>query len=124
MHQVVISRELVFNHSFKPTPWRGLIQTLGMSRTRTAIEVSAGQLILAIDKEWHSELGTSAAEASEDVVGRAHELLQAAKSNSILSSLGGLSIAEFLGPCWVSDHPRVQPAIETLEALLVDRQHA
>lgn len=95
-----------------------------MPRSRTAVEAAAGQLILAVQKEWGAEIGTPAAEMSESVIDRAHTLLQAAKTGSLQLALGRQGVAGFLGEPWVSSHPTVQPAIQTLEALLRDGQHA
>jgi hypothetical protein len=81
-----------------------------MPRTRTTIEALAGHLILAIQREWHAEAGEAIAAESEDVMGRAHALLQAAKTNDLATALGKRSVEEYLGSAWLSTHPAVVPA--------------
>jgi hypothetical protein len=51
-----------------------------MPRNRTALEQAAGKLILRIQQEWMQELGEPAAADSEQVMNRAHDLLQAASA--------------------------------------------
>ena len=87
-----------------------------MPRTRTAVEALAGQLILAIQREWHAEAGEAVASESEDVMGRAHVLLQAAKADDLASALGERSVEEYLGSVWLSTHPAVMPAVRAFAA--------
>lgn len=86
-----------------------------MPNKRTALEQAAGKLISAIQKEWGKELGESTANISEDVMSRGHEILQAAKNNTVMEILGNLSISEYLGELWVRRHPSVQEFISKLE---------
>ncbi len=51
-----------------------------MPKKKTSIEIATGKLISSIQKEWGEELGESNVEASEDVMDRGHNLLQAAKN--------------------------------------------
>jgi len=88
-----------------------------MPRTRTPLEVAAGKLISAIQREWGAEAGDPASVASEQVMHASHELLQAAKVGSIESVIGSGSVSEFLGKQWVNAHPNVCPYIEALEDL-------
>jgi hypothetical protein len=88
-----------------------------MPRDRSPLEVAAGKLITAIQQEWHAELGETCATASEEVMHTAHLLLQAAKEcDSIASVIGNSSVSAFLGEQWVSEHPKVWPQIQALEA--------
>lgn len=88
-----------------------------MPRTRTLLEVAAGKLISAIQREWSAEAGGSNAEISENVMHRLHSLLQAAKHGSIIPIIATCSISDFLGKRWVNAHPRVWPHIQVLESL-------
>jgi hypothetical protein len=87
-----------------------------MPKERSPLEVAAGKLIAAIQKEWTEELGEVSAAESEQVMHASHELLKAAREGSLKSVLGSQSIADFLGRDWVSNHPRVQPFIAALQA--------
>lgn len=86
-----------------------------MTRSKSLIEVAAGHLISAIQKEWNEELGTEQAAKSESVMYLAHDLLNACKRNDLGKLLGSKSIEEFLGQNWVQVHPYVQPAIAALQ---------
>lgn len=88
-----------------------------MPRARTTLEVAAGRLISAIQREWGTEAGESSAEASEKVMHASHSLLQAAKAGSIAIVVGSGSVSEFLGKQWVHAHPKVWPYIQGLEAV-------
>ncbi|GGK66778.1 hypothetical protein [Amphritea balenae] len=85
-----------------------------MPRIKSASEKAAGKLISAIQKEWGEELGFPIAEESEDVMGLAHSLLQARTSSKMKEVLDGATITQYLGEEWVSNHPSVIPAIESL----------
>jgi hypothetical protein len=86
-----------------------------MMRSRTKIEAAAGKLISAIQKEWGKELGDPIAYKSEEIMNKAHCLLQAAKNDNIASFLNDATISEFLGLSWVERHQLVKPLIENLE---------
>jgi hypothetical protein len=85
-----------------------------MPKTRTALEAAAGQLISAIQREWSDEAGKPEAVLSEQVLHASHDLLQAAKTGSIVTVIGSASIADFLGRQWVESHSRVWPHIQAL----------
>ncbi len=87
-----------------------------MPRTRTSLEVAAGKLTSAIQREWGAEVGEPSAAVSEQVMHASHSLLQAAKTGSISSVVGSGSVSEFLGKQWVHAHPKVWPYIQILEA--------
>jgi len=86
-----------------------------MPTKKSPLEKAAGKLISAIQKEWGEELGESTAEVSEDVIGRGHDLLQAAKNNEVLNVLRGLSVTQYLGELWVHRHPSVKEYIAKFE---------
>lgn len=86
-----------------------------MTKKKTPIEKAAGKLISAIQKEWGEELGESTAEVSEDVIGKGHDLLQAAKKDEVTNILGGLNVSQYLGELWVRRHPSVKEYITALE---------
>jgi len=71
-----------------------------MKSNRTTPEIAAGKLVSAIQREWTSEAGEPAAEASEAVLHSAHRLLLAAKEGNVGSVIGTKSISEFLGTTW------------------------
>ena len=87
-----------------------------MPRNRTALEQAAGKLILRIQQEWMQELGEPAAADSEQVMNRAHDLLQAASAGRPGLGLQQQSIEEFLGREWLCKHPGIQPFINDLVA--------
>lgn len=86
-----------------------------MPKERTPVEVAAGKLISAIQKEWLEHSGEPASEISEEVMHTSHELLLAAKAGSV-ERMSVRSITELLGPTWVQAHPRVVPYIAALAA--------
>lgn len=88
-----------------------------MPRNRSPLEVAAGNLISAIQREWQAEAGEPASVVSEGVMNSSHALLQAAKAGSIARAIGSGSVSEFLGKQWVQSHPRVWPHIQVLEAV-------
>jgi hypothetical protein len=88
-----------------------------MPRNRTPLEVAAGKLISAIQREWNEEAGEPYAEISENVMHRSHALLQAAKQGSISTVVGAGTVSDFLGKRWVRAHPKVWAHIQVLEAL-------
>jgi hypothetical protein len=94
-----------------------------MPKQRSELEAAAGQLILAVQKEWESDFFEGSGPENESVMGTCHELLQAAKANSIASLLAGRSVAQYLGESWVGRHPRVIPAVKQVQ-LLIKGKHA
>ncbi|GEM_PF-7083698 len=73
-----------------------------MPKTRTGAEVAAGMLVSAVQKEWGSELGTSAAGTTEHVLSLAHELLRATKAGNLNSALSSATVPsswESYGSC-------------------------
>ena len=81
-----------------------------------SIEKLAGKLISAIQKEWNLELGEPQADESENVMYKAHDLLQAAKENNFSQVLCGKTVTEYLGKDWVKNHTSVLLAIEELDS--------
>ena len=75
-------------------------------------------LTLSSIPQWkrHAEAGEAVANESEDVMGRAHVLLQAAKADDLASALGERSVEEYLGSVWLSTHPAVMPAVRAFAA--------
>jgi hypothetical protein len=90
-----------------------------MPRKKTATDVAAGHLVLAIQKVWGYRLGTNQAAAAETAMNRAHELQQAARGGKLEQLLGVGRAADFLGRDWVECHPGVKQAAEKLEAALM-----
>ena len=82
-----------------------------MTKQRTKLEMAAGKLISAIQKEWGNELGESVSDINEDVLGKGHEILQAAKNNCVKKLLNGMSTTQYLGDVWVRKHPQVEQDI-------------
>lgn len=89
-----------------------------MPKQRSELEAAAGQLILAIQKEWNREMGEGSVPESEAVMHKSHRILQAAKANEIASLLGEQSVAQFLGESWVGLHPRVISAAGKVQFLV------
>ena len=89
-----------------------------MSPAHTPIEIAAGKLISAIQKEWTAELGEPCAAQSERAMNRAHDLLQAAKTGKVAECLHGQSITQYLGQSWVQQHAAVMPFITSMQACL------
>ncbi|WP_308365333.1 MULTISPECIES: hypothetical protein [unclassified Microbulbifer] len=94
-----------------------------MPREKSESEKAAGKLISAVQKEWHEELGEPQADLSEDVMGLAHELLQARTSKAMTTLLGSRTVKQFLGERWVYDHPSVEAGIKSLEQA-IERENA
>lgn len=88
-----------------------------MPRVRSNIEFAAGKLILAIQKEWTAEAGEPIAIESEEVMNRAHLLLQVAKTGNLQGVLEGRSLHEFLGRAWLKSHVRVIAYVEALASV-------
>ena len=81
----------------------------------STIEKLAGKLISAIQKEWGNETGELCAEESEEVMYKAHDILQACKSNELTKLLHGSSITIYLGIDWIEKHQSVKPYINEIE---------
>ena len=90
---------------------------MDLTKNRTALEIAAGKLISAIQKEYIAELGEPGCDESECVMHSSHRLLQAAKSGELSKVLDTKSVAEFLGKSWVQNHTNVLPFIAELERL-------
>jgi len=88
-----------------------------MPKHRTPLEAAAGQLVLAIQKEWNAEIGEPTAARSEEVMDLSQTLLQAATTGSLANALASKSVSTFLGEQWVREHPAVLPYVEALETL-------
>lgn len=88
-----------------------------MPRTRAPLEIAAGKLISAIQREWSDEAGDLSAPASEEVMHSSHALLAAAKAGSLVSVIGSGTVSEYLGEEWVKAHPRIWPHIQVLQAV-------
>lgn len=86
-----------------------------MPRKRNPQQVAAGKLVLAIQKVQSYRAGTSQWHEAGEVMGRAHELHQAAVAGRLAGALSGKTIAQYLGANWVACHPGVMSAIEVLE---------
>ena len=89
-----------------------------MPRKRNPVAIAAGKLILSIQKEWDEAIGESDAALARQVVDRAHVLLQATQSSSVLNLLDGRTVVEYLDPAWVEMHPAVRPSILAFVAAL------
>lgn len=89
-----------------------------MARKRNPVAIAAGKLILAIQKECGEAISDDDALAGEQVSYRAHTLLQASQSSSVISLLDGRTVVEYLNADWVRAHPSVEPSIHAfVEAL-------
>jgi hypothetical protein len=96
-----------------------------MPRKRNPAGIATGKLILAIRKECGEGVGGPDAVLAQQVLDRAHTLLQASQISSVSNFLDGRSIVEYLGPVWVEMHPAVGPAIAALvEALTENPSHS
>jgi hypothetical protein len=89
-----------------------------MPRKRNPAGIAAGKLILAIKKERGEVVGEPDAALAQQVMRRAHTLLEAAQIASVSGLLDGRSVAEYLDPVWVEMHPSVKPSIEAFVAAL------
>src|SRR5690606_25118022 len=58
-----------------------------MPREKSKEEKAAGKLISAIQKEWHEEVGEKAGEETEELIGKAHDILQARNANKMRAVL-------------------------------------
>ncbi len=89
-----------------------------MPRIGTSLRAALGRLISAIQKVWGTELGEPCAEFSQDVMSRAHLLLQAGDKEQIVKTLDGLSLPQFLGEVWLQRHPEIKPFVASVEEWL------
>ena len=88
---------------------------------KSELKKALGRLVSAIQKEWHEEAGENYAEKSEKVMYAAHDLLQAETTDLVQSTLGALSVEQYLDAAWVSAHPNVHDAIALVEKQLADK---
>ena len=95
-----------------------------MTNRRKPLDAAAGKLISAIQKEWGELAGEPGADEAEEVMNRAHELLQASVAGSVHKLLAGRCAREFLDPVWVEMHPAVLPFAEAFDAALRDNGNA
>ena len=95
-----------------------------MPRARSSLEIAAGKLISAIQREWSAEAGELSASASEEVMHSSHALLAAAKGGSLASVVGAGTVSDYLGKEWVNAHPRVWPHIQILESVALGESDA
>ena len=86
-----------------------------MKKNKSQLEINAGKLISAIQKEWHNEAGEPESELSEEVMDKGHDLLQASKNNNISVVLNGMSVTQYLGDIWVHKHSSVKESMLNLE---------
>ena len=77
-------------------------------------------MVSAVRKEWGEALGTEAAPEAEEVMSRAHDLLQADSSEALVRLLDGRSCADHLGADWIRAHPSVWPALRAFERIAFD----
>ncbi|MGE0356206.1 MAG: hypothetical protein AB7P08_04755 [Burkholderiales bacterium] len=89
-----------------------------MPKHRSELEAAAGQLVLAVQKEWERDFDGGDMPSHEAAVSASHELLVAAKSGSIDAVLSGRSVATYLGESWVGRHSMVIPFIKRLQLLI------
>lgn len=83
-----------------------------------------GKLILAIQRERDEAIDAPDAARTRKVLDRAHTLLQASQSSSASNFLDGRSVAEYLDPAWVEEHPSVKPSIEAFVVALNESESA
>ena len=88
-----------------------------MPRVRVPLELAAGKLIFAIQREWNAEAGGPGGAESEEVMHSAHALLKAARAGSLARVLAGATVSAYLGRSWVNAHPRVWPYAQVLECV-------
>lgn len=81
-------------------------------------------MVSAIQKEWGEALGTDAGPEAEEVMSRAHDLLQADSCEAIARLLDGRSCADYLGIEWIRAHPSVWPALRAFEVIALDGDDA
>ena len=89
-----------------------------MPKDKSPFRRAAGKLTSAIQKEWIEELGTDAANESEDVMHKAQALLRATIADEAVALLAEKSVSAYLGEAWVKRHPNVKTFIAALEAEL------
>ena len=89
-----------------------------MAKDKNKIEIAAGNLISAIQKEWNNEIGEPEAVTSEEIMNKGHDLLKGAKNNNLENVLKGMSVSQFLGDMWVQKHQSVKKSILSLEAAI------
>ena len=93
-----------------------------MPRRRNPVGVAAGKLILAIQKERSEALAESDVHLSQQVLDRAHVLLQASQSSLVLNLLDGRSVEDYLDPVWIEAHSAVRPSVDAFVAALNEHE--
>jgi hypothetical protein len=93
-----------------------------MPRKRNPVGLAAGRLILAIQEEASPGKDLHDPVLTQKVMHRARTLLQASQSSSVLGLLDGRSVAEYLDPAWVEEHPAVQSSIAAFVAVLSENE--
>ncbi len=116
MIQGRFSKSFLLPCSSSPQPVITIV--IRMPKNKTKLEIAAGKLILAIQKEWDKELGDLTAKECEETMYRAHDLLQGTKTGTVIQILNGRSVADFLGVEWVKRHPKVLVYISNFESEL------
>jgi len=94
-----------------------------MPRNKSPVEVAAGKLILAIQKEWGEVTGTDEANDAYEVMDRAHDLQMAAHRGSLDTLLSGKSVVSYLGVSWLANHPSVRPSLEAFLQAVREHKH-
>jgi hypothetical protein len=99
-------------------PRLDLLDRSEMPRKINALAVSAGKLILAIQKEEGEVIGGPDAAAARAVMTRAQTLQHAAHNDCVPALLNGRSLVEYLDAAWVEMHPAVKPSVDAFASEL------
>jgi hypothetical protein len=83
-----------------------------MPRKRNPVGIAVGKLIVAIRKEQDASPESA---GTQQVLNRAHTLLQASQTASVPSLLDGRSLREYLDADWLQVHPLVELSVAALE---------
>ena len=86
-----------------------------MKRNDTELQRSLGRLLTTIQAEEMRAIDTPDWGATHAALRRAENLYWAAKTASLETTLGTVSLRDYLGIEWLSQHPRVLLALQDLE---------
>lgn len=89
-----------------------------MPKVKSDLEMATGKLISLIQREWGESTGESDSDFIQDLMDRAHDLLQAKNKVGMSEVLDGLTVKRYLGEVWLKERPAVSQQVELLEVLL------
>ncbi len=91
-----------------------------MPKEASDLERALGRLLTAVQSEETRAVDSPDWRATHAVLGRVEALYWAAKRAMLAETLGEAGLRDYLGPQWLTQHPRVLPAVQDLELQIQD----